>query len=400
LEKKFDKKTHMGIAIDIGTTMIVFEIYDLQSNEKIAAHSRANAQRKYGADVIARISYANAGGLQNLRECVINDLQNGINSLIENCEKNFACEIKISKIVIAANTTMLHILQNFSCETLGVYPFAPVSVEMTREKFCEDCEVIILPGISAFVGADVVSGIFFCENKNAPSLLLDLGTNAEMALFGNVCDEILVTSAAMGPAFEGGNISAGMPCVRGAIARARLNNSHAGNVFDCETIDDAPPVGICGTGVVDICAEIIRHGLVDESGLLPGGDVEVSRNIFFTQKDIREIQLAKSAVRAGIEILLAEASLSYENIEKVFIAGGFGYKIDIQNAATLGLLPFELKDKVCAVGNAALGGAAKFLCGENENAIQKIANGSREINLAAHARFNELFLKHMILFRL
>lgn len=379
------KKPRLGVAIDIGTTTIAFELLNLRTGEKIAAHSRANGQRAFGCDIIMRISRANDGDLNALYESIVQDLRAGIEEIAAQADVSKA---EIRRAAICGNTTMLHFLQKFSCETLGVFPFAPVSVEMRKKIFFKeiiDCEIAILPAFSAFIGADIIAGIFHCGGAAGNNLLIDLGTNGEMAL---ICaDKILVCSAATGPAFES------VPSVPGAIAKA--NFSPEDGVFTYETIGKNPPVGICGTGVIDICAEIIRHGLADETGLLHDS-VKIADEppIFFTQKDIRDVQLAKSAIRAGLEILLFEAGFSYENIQRVFLAGGFGYKMNAENAAEIGLIPAPLKAKIKPVGNAALGGCAKFLLGR-EDEIKKIPAKIKEINLAAHPKFEKIFLQHI-----
>ncbi|MDR0272971.1 MAG: ASKHA domain-containing protein [Clostridiales bacterium] len=402
--KKFEKQNDFsqnkkGIAIDIGTTTLAFELIDMGTGARIAAHTQANSQRVFGADIISRISNANEGNLASLHKYIKEDVRQGITAVLRQGDVD---ENEIAQIAIAGNTTMLHILQNFSCKTLGVYPFTPVSVELVRTEWIprkarQDDDgfspLVILPGVSAFIGADIVAGIFLCECAET-FLLIDLGTNGEMVLSHG--GKIFAASAAAGPAFEGGNISTGMASVPGAIACVKFSPEK--NVFNYETIENAPPVGIAGTGVIDICAEIFRHGLADKTGLLKSGKkINIcdgdSGKISFTQKDIREVQLAKSAVRAGIEILVAEAGISFEKIQKVFLAGGFGYRMNVENAVALGLMPEQLKDKIIPAGNSALGGCAKFLMNPSrENEIIKLAQSIKEINLSEHPKFNELFL--------
>ncbi|MCL2217614.1 MAG: ASKHA domain-containing protein [Defluviitaleaceae bacterium] len=396
-----------GIAIDIGTTTLAFELLDTRDGARLGVHSRVNSQRVFGADVVTRIAKAVEGAASQLNEYIIEDIHLGISELLT---KTKIKQEEIVCIAITGNTTMLHLLRNLPCDTLGAYPFTPVTVASHCSSFA-DTEVIILPGISAFVGADIVAGILFCgwPKITGASILIDLGTNGEMALFTR--DKILATSTAAGPAFEAGNISAGAGSVPGAIARAyckqdclSLNSQHLpeSSVFICETINNKPPVGICGTGVVDIAAQLVYYGLADETGRLEDASeiviakTQAGQPIVFTQKDLREVQLAKSAVRSGIEILLGEAGLKYENIEKVFLAGGFGYRIDVENAVVLGLIPAPLKSKVQAVGNAALGGCARVLLSRTAaREAEALAAATTEINLATHPRFNELFMEYM-----
>jgi len=309
----------------------------------------------------------------------------------------------IGFVTIAGNTTMLHLLQNLPCGTLGVYPFTPVDITMRSCYFSDifgdgllNSQLLILPGISTFIGADITAGILCCSapHDTAPSLLIDLGTNGEMALFTH--NRILVTSTAAGPAFEAGNISQGTACIPGAIAK--VCHLAENNVFIYETIENASPIGICGTGVLDIAAELVCHNLADETGAFAAENgISIAEGIVFTQKDMREVQLAKSAVRSGIEILLDAGGYGYNDIGKVYLAGGFGHKINIESAAILGLIPPVLKNKVVAVGNTSLGGAVHVLLNlAAEKIAVDIATHAEEINLSTHPRFNDLFMEHMM----
>ena len=393
-----------GIAIDIGTTTLAFELLKMDNGERIVTHSAENSQREFGADVMSRITNAVAGAKSELHAYIIRDICNGVRHILEHTEVDVT---DVSLITITGNTTMLHLLLNQPCDSLGVAPFTPVFIDMITMDFNEifdddllGCKVIILPGISTFVGADITAGMLCAgwPNITGSNLLIDLGTNGEMALFSS--EKIFVTSTAAGPAFEGGNISMGIGSVDGAIAKVFLKNVNSSKdsyVFNYETINDLEPIGICGTGVVDISAELIRHGFIDETGFLEVEDpVCIAPNIYFTQRDVREIQLAKSAVRSGIEILLDIAGVKYEELSNVFVAGGFGYKIDIKNAITLGIIPLELEDKIIILGNSALGGCANVLLSTTSEAdIEKLCNMATEINLAAHPRFNDLFMEYM-----
>ena len=390
--------TKYGIAIDIGTTTLAFELLDMQCGTSIATHSVINNQRKYGADVMSRIKNCVEGNATTLTKLVQQDISDGVVHILE-----VSGVRDISLVTIAGNTTMLHILLNQPVNTLGVAPFTPVFIDkkvIPFAKLCPastlDCDVIILPGISTFVGADITAGLICAgwPNVSGNNLLIDLGTNGEMALFSQ--NKINVTSTAAGPAFEGGNISMGMGSVSGAIAK--VSYLPEDNVFSYTTINNAQPIGICGTGVVDISAELVRHSLVDETGYIESDDdeINIAPGVTFSQKDIREIQLAKSAVRAGIEILLDIANVAYADLDNVYISGGFGHKIDLKNAVTLGLIPAELESKIVPLGNSALGGAAKTLLSTIcEAECEKLAKIATEINLATHPRFNDLFMEYI-----
>lgn len=403
--QSIDKEDGFAVAIDIGTTTIVMSLIGLSSKKVQNTFSSINKQRAYGADVVSRIKASNEGKEKELKESIQKDLQAGIQALLEQAgiEKS-----ELKRIVIAANTTMVHLLLGYSCETLGTFPFTPVQIATHHRTFQEvfdtknyQAEVTILPGISAFVGSDITAGLYACDfdQKQKINLFIDLGTNGEMAI-GNK-DRILVSSTAAGPAFEGGNILCGVGSVAGAICKVDLR----GDLPELETIGRKPPVGICGTGVVEITAELLRTGLVDKTGLLVNAyfeeGYELSRDlqrkpIVFTQKDIREIQLAKAAIRAGIEILMNRYGCSYEDIEGLYLAGGFGYQLNLEKAIRIGLLPEELRGRMKAIGNSALAGAIKYLLEEAGNRrLAFIKQIAEEIHLSNDEEFNELYLKEM-----
>ena len=304
---------------------------------------------------------------------------------------------------------MGHLLMGYDCDTLGVYPFTPVNIGFIKGTFEEilgskgcNAEVVLLPGISTYVGGDIVSGMYAWEFDKSEEvcLLVDLGTNGEMAL-GNK-DRILVTSTAAGPAFEGGNITWGMGSVAGAICSVKIE----GEKTAVKTIWDKEPVGICGTGVVETVAELVKEEIVDEMGLMdeeyfengfPLAKTADGEDIVFTQKDVREIQLAKAAVRAGVETLLLRYGVEKEQVSKVYLAGGFGYKLDKEKAVAIGMLPEELKEKIEAVGNSSLAGAVKYLKDEkSEETLRHLVEISEEIGLSSDKDFNEFYMDAMM----
>jgi len=437
------RNNEYAIAIDLGTTTLAFVLVDKTTGEVVHTITMLNSQRKYGADVLSRIQASVDGEKDKLRKAVQKDLCEGIDKLLKEY-RNEAEMIGLSEqqimnvehIVISGNTTMIHLLMGYDCSTLGVYPFRPVNTALIKGNAGEiigynnsmqghetEIPVTVLPAVSAFVGGDIVSGLYvldFAENDGL-SLFIDLGTNGEIAL-GNR-NRILTTSVAAGPAFEGGNISCGTGSVAGAICAVEINNEK----FDIQikTIKDAPPCGICGTGVIETVAELLKCGFVDETGLLTdeffdggflltdtGADYEyaekiVSRkvmremkddSIVITQQDIRWFQLAKAAVRTGIEILIKEYGITVDEIDRVYIAGGFGYYLNIKKAAFIGLIPPELTDKAVAVGNTSLAGAVKYLSDKNAiKIIQRIKDASEDIILANDDDFQELYLKNTCL---
>lgn len=432
------EKSVYGIAIDIGTTTLAAELISLTDGICLKTASSVNHQRAYGADVISRIRAAASGDAEKLRESILKDVRNLAETLLAGQDENV---LNVSKIVIAGNTTMIHLLLGYSCVGLGAAPFTPVNLapedmtwgelngeyEETRESgdakesgvardgsdarehgYVRECghtginqttKVQIMPGISAFVGGDITAGMMGCGMRpDKCEMLIDIGTNGEMVLAAG--DHFLVSSVAAGPAFEGGNISCGMPGVPGAVCRAVLFGK---NNMVTKTIGNKPAIGLCGTGIIDVMYELVRHHIVDTQGILgepwfEKGFPVVPGKIYFTQEDIRQVQMAKAAICAGLEVLLQKSNISYEQIKKVYVAGGFGMGLDMEKALGIGLLPIGLRGKLTPVGNSALEGAARCLTHSKESSDmqpQEIAAISHEINLADTPEFQELYLKHM-----
>lgn len=432
------EKSVYGIAIDIGTTTLAAELISLTDGICLKTASSVNHQRAYGADVISRIRAAASGDAEKLRESILKDVRNLAETLLAGQDENV---LNVSKIVIAGNTTMIHLLLGYSCVGLGAAPFTPVNLapedmtwgelngeyEETRESgdakesgvardgsdarehgYVRECghtginqttKVQIMPGISAFVGGDITAGMMGCGMRpDKCEMLIDIGTNGEMVLAAG--DHFLVSSVAVGPAFEGGNISCGMPGVPGAVCRAVLFGK---NNMVTKTIGNKPAIGLCGTGIIDVMYELVRHHIVDTQGILgepwfEKGFPVVPGKIYFTQEDIRQVQMAKAAICAGLEVLLQKSNISHEQIKKVYVAGGFGMGLDMEKALGIGLLPIGLRGKLTPVGNSALEGAARCLTHSKESSDmqpQEIAAISHEINLADTPEFQELYLKHM-----
>lgn len=390
-----------GIGVDIGTTTIAMQLIELGSEKIVDTYTAINRQRAYGADVISRILASNEGKKEQLKQSILDDLEMGVKELL------IRNQVTMEVMGISGNTTMLHLLMGYSCETLGVYPFTPVNVNAIETDYLGlfgndryTCKVRILPGISTYVGGDITAGLLTCkfDRREKVSMLIDLGTNGEMAI-GNK-DRILVTSTAAGPAFEGGNIICGTGSIPGAISHAVYKD----NRFEIETIGNKEATGICGTGVIDITYELLKHNLIDETGLLDDEFFEEGillakneeKEIRFYQKDVREIQLAKSAVRAGIETLLVDYGVSYDELDAIYIAGGFGYKIDIDKAVGIGLLPGACKEKMKAIGNSSLKGSILYLTEKDAKArMEKIVETAEEVQLASSREFNDFYMQYM-----
>lgn len=404
-----------SVGIDIGTTTIAMQLVDRTSGKVADTYTAINRQRIYGADVVSRMQASNQGKKEELQQCVVSDLQKGLQELLQ---RNDLSERAIAGIGIAGNTTMLHLLLGYSCETLGVYPFEPVSIDSLKTDWAaltdagcdkkvsvsakrEKIPVWILPGISTYVGADITAGLLACGMDHAEEtvLLLDLGTNGEMAI-GNR-ERIITASAAAGPAFEAGNISCGVGSIPGAICHVTIQKAKT----ELTTIGGEVPCGICGTGVIETVYELWKEGLLDETGLLEeeyfetgfvlGRDRE-NRQIVFTQKDVRELQLAKAAVRAGLETLMEYAGVSEKEIRKIYVAGGFGYQMDFTKAIGIGLLPSGFAGRITAIGNSALKGAIDCLVQENaEKRLEELVRKAEEITLADSVVFRDKYMEHM-----
>lgn len=408
-----EKLLGYGIAIDIGTTTIAMNLLERKSGQSKAAHTLLNRQRLFGADVITRIQAANEGKGEQLRQSVQEDLLEGLNAVLS---KGGILSNELEEISIAGNTTMLHLLLGYSCESLGVYPFEPVDISAKTLTFAEtfgtacmekcsinaQTPVYFVPGITTFVGADITAGLLNCgfAQSDEVCMLIDLGTNGEMAI-GNK-ERLLVTSTAAGPAFEGGNISCGTGSIEGAVCDLRISDGKT----EIATIGDRPIVGICGTGVIAVTAGLLEEEKIEPSGLLDEdyfeegfllGTKENGEKVVFTQKDVRELQLAKAAVRAGAETLILRYGISKKQISKLYLAGGFGYKMNVEKAAAIGLIPQELTERVEAVGNSSLGGAALALCGNrNKEKLVKIVDAAQEISLSEDRDFQEFYVEYMM----
>lgn len=398
-----------GICIDIGTTTLAALLVNLETEADCQTAVSVNHQRTYGSDVLSRISASNSGKKWEIQRCIRQDLQKLIRELLQ---KEKITEQQIQRIVIAGNTTMCHLLRGFSCETLGVAPFLPVDLSWMEGSAADflgmkelDTKVVILPGISAFVGADIMAGIakMNMHRSEGYHLLLDIGTNGEMVL-GN-CRHMYVTSTSAGPAFEGGNISCGMASIPGVISHVFMEETGKAGFqmigeADGENKKKQQAIGICGTGMIDLVYELRKHQMIDEHGtysdLYFDTGYELAGKVKFTQNDIREIQMAKAAIRAGVDILVKKAGIAFDEVDDCYLAGGFGTKIDITKAAGIGLIPKELEMKTIPVGNTVLAGTKEVLLGRiSKDELEKIQTMADVINLAEENDFEELYLSYM-----
>lgn len=402
-QKAGESERRRSIAIDIGSTTIVMALVDADTGKIVGEYRGLNHQRSYGTDVMARIQASASDGYgQNMQAVVRKDLADGIRELLKNTAES------IEQIVIAGNTTMLHLLRGYDCRGLAAYPFQPKNLDFeelsTEELFGEDSiventslkntKVVLMAGISAFVGADITAGLWGCGmiRNEKPHLFLDLGTNAEMAVGNN--EELLVSSAAAGPAFEGGHLSCGTGSIPGAVRDVRIQYG----LVRYETIGRKPPVGICGSGIVAAISEMRKNRIMDDTGRLnpryaSRGLEIIPGKIVITQADIREYQKARAAIRAGMAILVENTGYRMEEIEALELAGGFGSQLDIAKAAGAGLIPEELSDRVHILGNAVITGLCTYIKCPDREGIQDMVRRTREISLANQPKFTKSFLE-------
>lgn len=370
---------NMCFVLDIGTTTLALCLVSLDEKKIIRSTSRTNPQRIFGADVIARIDYCKNNGTENLQKVLIEEINGMIDEIAVDC---------VHTLFVAGNTTMLHLFFGVDCSEIGVYPYTPAFLESKKiisDKIHGITEIISLPCIDTFAGADVVAGLNFAEtpDNGKYNLLIDLGTNAEIALFSK--EKTLCTSAAAGPCFEGANITCGMSATDGAIF-----SYGKGKIA---TVKNTAPKGICATGLIDIIAELLADGIIDNTGFLESGEFLVTEDVFITQNDIQQYLLAKSAVYSAICSLMKSADIEYDDIDKMYISGGFSSEININNAVSTGLIPCELKEKFIPVNNSSLLGAVKFVC-ENNN-LKSITEKAEYTDLSSDKYFSEKFIENM-----
>lgn len=385
-----------GAIMDIGTTTCVIVLVNLADGQMIDSISFINPQVSYGHDVISRIGYAsNPKGLSILHRLITEITSENISILLN---KNKIDPSAFMEFIIAGNSTMNHLFMNASPFTMATAPYTPNFISKKTIKAnnilnfaSESAEITVLPGFDAFVGADILSGVYALNmiQSQQYQLLIDLGTNGEIVL-GN--REILyATSTAAGPAFEGINISCGMGAVEGALSVFEMSDE---NHFTFDTIGSKPCIGICGSGLIDIVASLKKQGIISPSGFMQN-KFYVTEDIFITPKDIRQIQLAKAAIRAGIEVLINKASIPISKIDKVYISGGFGKYADINNIIDIGIIPQVLSDKISIVGNTSLSGTYKYLMSDHHNSINQIIELVNVVRLDANPIFMEAYINSM-----
>lgn len=383
-----------GIAVDVGTTTLVAQLLDLETGHVLDATTALNPQVKFGSDLISRIQSCMDGNQPAMEQLIQKKTGEMIQSLTEKHP------VEISKLTLVGNTAMHHIFSGLNVQPLSFYPFESPNLGMQqfparqlKWKLPPEAEIQFYPSIGSFVGSDILAGIAatnMTEKENF-TILIDLGTNGEIAL-GNR-EKIICSSTAAGPAFEGAKISQGMRAITGAISSVQFENGK----INCHVIGNLTAKGICGSGLVDAMAVLLQQEKIGMFGEINSGEneIELTPGVFLTQQDIREFQLAKAAIAAGLQILLNKFEITFNEVENVFIAGGFGNFLNLQHVIQTGIIE-TTEDKIVKMGNTALIGAKMFLF-EDENFIQKILNKTSHINLEGDPNFQDIYVEKMML---
>lgn len=394
------EKTGFGVCLDVGTTTLAACLIDLRTGETLRKTSALNPQGVYGADVLSRIQACRDGKLDLLQKLILNKCEEMLQTLSDGKP--------IEELVVSANTTMLHLFLGVNPETIGVYPFTPV---FTQTQTVDGVTlglsaktVRLLPSVSGYIGSDITAGILSCDMSQGEKtkLLVDIGTNGEIVLSHK--GRLYATSTAAGPALEGACIECGMGGVAGAIDKVYIKNGE----LCFTTIENLPPTGICGSGLIDLMAVLVQERLIDENGTwdeeshsplikkVIDDRIYLTDTVYLSQQDIRQFQLAKAAISAGIETLLIECGVDKKQLETLYIAGGLGYFMNIDNAAKTGLLPVSLSKNAKAVGNTSLSGARLCLLNEqSQNRIEEIAERTQIVELSFSKTFQDLYIENM-----
>lgn len=386
-----------GVAIDIGTTTLAARLYDREGC-LLAETSCLNPQSAWGADVISRMEAAMAGNASRIAGLTRRTLNRMLTDLSNSADVKPA---DIDAVVITGNTVMLHLLTETDVEPLTHAPFEAKRLfgelltahDLGLTAPAPDAAVYLPPCIAAFVGADTVTATLASDLREIPetALLCDIGTNGEMVLWHD--RTLYACSTAAGPAFEGAGISMGMGGRTGAIDRVWTQDGE----ICAHVIGETAPVGLCGSGLVDAVAALLDTEILDETGYLEDDPAEIADPVEVTQEDIRAVQLAKSAIHAGMRTLIHTAGLTCDDVDTLYIAGGFGSYLDVENAGKIGLLPEELTDRVTVLGNAALTGAAMLLlCADLRPACETLARETKVVELATNPVFVNEYMERMM----
>ena len=417
---------HLGIALDVGTTTVVAHLVDLRSSETVATKAKYNSQISLGDDVISRIMYSKtAERLKQLRDLIVNDINDLITGLVMDAKAKFH---DVAYIVCAGNTTMVHLLLGLHPANIRREPYVPCAAMPPVIRAAEigikinpRGLLMVLPCVSSYVGGDVVADVLVTGMTDSEdlSLLIDLGTNGELVI-GN-SDWLVCCSASAGPSFEGGGITCGMRATTGAIEHLSLKPD--GKIAEYSVVGGGKPVGICGSGLIDAIAELLRIGCIDRRGrfvgrecgrrlreaetgekefvLFPGKATALGKDIVLTEPDISNLIHSKGSIYMAAECLMNHVDMTFDDVKHIYIAGGFGNYLDIERAVEIGLLPDVDRSRFHFVGNGSVQGAKMALLSRDAlNYLQvRIAGAMTDFELSSdHKYMNEysscLFLPH------
>ena len=379
----------LGAAIDIGTTTLALKLCDLKTGCILSESAILNPQTSVAADVMGRIGAALNGELEKMQQQILSALE----LLLEDaCKRADRPRDQVDVLVAAGNTTMLYLLTGRNPECLSHAPFQADTLFGTRTSLL-GCTAYLPSCMNAFVGADITCAVLasgICGSSRT-ALLCDIGTNGEIALWKD--GVLYVTSTAAGPAFEGAGISCGCSSVTGAIDRVWVEDG----AIQLHTIGEAPAVGICGSGLIDAVAALLQINAIDETGASEEETLPLGDGIALTNRDIRAIQLAKAAIAAGMATLLDTAGTNYADVETLYIAGGFGSRLNVTSAAAIGLIPQALASRVRVIGNASLSGSLRLLLNHNSvAAAEMIAGKAVHVDLGGNPRFNAHYMEQIL----
>lgn len=404
----------LGVAIDIGTTGVSAYLVDLEQGNVLSRESCLNPQTQFGSDVLSRISYSmnHEAGSAALKKAIIEKINVLVPALIQGSSNPEASIGSVYRMTIAGNTTMLHFLTGAETASIARAPYTPVFIDRldipAREldvAMHPNGIITLLPSASGYVGADILAGVVATafDEKNHPALFIDIGTNGEIVARSG--GKLAATSTAAGPALEGMNISCGCRAEAGAIDSFHMDADYG---FRWTTIGDKPPKGICGSGLIDLMACLVRKGLVLPSGKLrPEVDSRIdhrlrdkkfyiTEDIYLSQKDIRQIQLAKGAIAAGVVLLLDQINVPLEAVREVVIAGSFGYHLNPDSLLEIGLIPKGFQGRITFVGNSSVEGARMALLSRDALARMTELQGALSVlELSTSDRFQDVFVKEL-----
>ena len=406
-----------GFAVDVGTTKMAGLLVNLEDGRTLSTVTDVNPQMIHGEDVISRLAFALQGGRDRLKEEVVGS----INALLARaCDGAGVRPEEVYEVVAVGNSAMHHLLLGYDTRTLAYYPYAPattapldLSASELGLKANSAARLFTPPLVAGFVGADVVADVVATEmlDDGGPSILVDIGTNTEVVV--NARGRLLTCSTASGPAFEGAHVAFGMRAASGAIDRVEISGD---SKVRYSVIGGTKPRGVTGSAVVDAIAELFRSGLLDKSGRLLTADGSglvrtgergyrefviadrsetlAGADLTLNQRDVREIQLAKAAIRAGLNILMGEAGVDPGEVQTLYIAGAFGFFLNPVSAEAIGLYPEIDVNRIRLVGNTAASGARTMLVSESTRAAaRRMAERMEYVELARHPGFKGEFMK-------